>query len=320
MARITKHIAEAKAALEAKELVAIPTETVYGLAANALDEEAVRKIFVLKQRPSFNPLIIHIHSADELDQVAQDIPPLARVLADSFWPGPLTLVLKKNPLVPDLVTAGKSTVGVRVPNHPLTRSLLAQLAFPLAAPSANPFGSISPTQANHVLNYFPVGLELVLDGGPCDMGIESTIIGFDGNRPVLYRHGSVALEELEAIVGPIALHTHNDASPEAPGMLGKHYAPTTRLMLSDDVASLLPQFPGKKIGVLLFKEALPSAELVVQEVLSTQGSLREAAGNLYSAMHRLDQLKLDLLIAEIFPAWDIGVALNDRLARAAATR
>ena len=174
------------------DVVGIPTETVYGLAGNAYKESTVEKIFNLKKRPAFNPLIVHIASPEFLTQVATDIPSNAHLLAEAFWPGPLTLVLNKKNQIPDRVTAGKPTVAVRVPNHPLTLELLSKLAFPLTAPSANPFGSISPTTAAHVQGYFKGDLKFVLEGGPCLRGLESTIVGFDGNQP-----GTVGVIQLE---------------------------------------------------------------------------------------------------------------------------
>ena len=185
MIRITTDLFEAKKILEKEELVAIPSETVYGLAGNIYSEKAIKKIFQTKKRPLFNPLIVHIASTTKLKEIVSEIPEKAQQLADAFWPGSLTLVLKKNANIPDSITAGKDTVAVRVPNHELTLRLLQLLDFPVAAPSANPFGSISPTTAEHVAEYFPNDLEMVLQGGNCTNGIESTIIGFENNNPVL---------------------------------------------------------------------------------------------------------------------------------------
>jgi len=191
---ITTDLAAAVEALTAHQIIAIPTETVYGLAGNAFSEEAIAKIFKLKKRPLYNPLIVHIKSVDFLTKVAQEIPEVALVLAKAFWPGPLTLVLKKRSIIPDIVTAGKDTVAIRVPNHPMTSQLLNELDFPLAAPSANPFGSISPTTAHHVSHYFSEELDVILDGGTCERGIESTIIGFENDLPIVYRLGVITLK------------------------------------------------------------------------------------------------------------------------------
>lgn len=315
---ITKDLTLAKAELEAEGIVAIPTETVYGLAGNAFSEAAVKKIFDLKKRPFYNPVIVHIKSPEVLTEVAKEVPETAAKLAEAFWPGPLTLVLKKQPHVSDLVTAGKPTVAVRMPNHPLTLRLLEQLDFPLAAPSANPFGSISPTTAEHVANYFKVGLKVVLDGGPCQRGIESTIVGYEDSQPVLYRLGSVSIEELEAVVGPVKQRTKDDTAPDAPGMLSRHYAPKTETLLAEDVDSLVAQHHGKRIGLLRFKSAALPAGIVHQEILSASGDDREAAKNLYAAMHRLDQMDLDVIIAERVPNVGLGKAINDKLGRAIA--
>lgn len=216
---INNNISEAKEILVKDELVAIPTETVYGLAGNAYSENAIKKIFDLKNRPFYNPLIIHLKSKPSMFEVAKDIPEKALILADKFWPGPLTLVLKKQNHILDMITAGKETVAIRVPGHSLTLELLEQLNFPLVAPSANPFGSISPTNANHVFNYFGNKIKYILDGGECVNGIESTIIGFENDEPVLYRLGSISLEDIENAIGKLAMKTNNNSAPNAPGML-----------------------------------------------------------------------------------------------------
>ena len=314
---ITKDISKATEQLRLGEIIAIPTETVYGLAGNAYSERAVEKIFALKKRPLYNPLIVHIKSAGFLPHVARDIPEIAHKLAEAFWPGPLTLVLKKQPRIPDLVTAGKDTVAVRVPGHSLTLALLEQLDFPLAAPSANPFGSISPTYANHVSEYFGERLKVILDGGECQKGIESTIIGFENGQPVLYRLGSLSVEEIEEKIGPVLSRTHSeDNRPQAPGMLSRHYAPSTDTYLSDNVEMTIRANPNSKIGLLLFKDQNALIPLERQEILSSSGDLKEAAKNLYAAMHRLDKLDLDMIIAERLPDSGLGKTINDKLLRA----
>lgn len=313
---ITKDIIKAQQKLINGDIIALPTETVYGLAGNAFNETALKKIFDLKKRPHYNPLIVHIKSADYLPQVAKNIPPIAQKLADYFWPGPLTLVLEKQPIIPDLVTAGKKTVAVRVPNHPMTLALLNQLNFPLAAPSANPFGSISPTSAAHVLNYFNDELEIILDGGECEKGIESTIIGFENNQPILYRHGSVSVEDIEKIAGKVLITTSNNSKPDAPGMLSRHYAPETDTYFTNNVTELIKSFPDKKIGLLLFKDEIIDEKVLIQEILSKTGNINEATKNLYAAMHRLDKSNLDVIIAERLPNVGLGKTINDRLERA----
>ena len=313
---ITTNIKKAKQVLLKNELIALPTETVYGLAGNAFSEIAIKKIFALKKRPFYNPLIVHLKSAACIGDVAKEIPESASLLADKFWPGPLTLVLKKQEHISDLITAGKKTVAVRVPNHPLALALLDTLEFPLVAPSANPFGSISPTSAGHVFNYFGEELEVILDGGECEKGLESTIIGFENEQPVLYRLGSIAIEDIEKIVGKLSITTTNDKSPSAPGMLSRHYAPKTETYLTNDISELLKSFEGKKIGLLLFKNQLQNKSIIHQEILSKSGDFTEAAKNLYAAMHRLDQSKLDVIIAERVPDEGLGKTINDKLERA----
>lgn len=315
---ITNSIALAKQVLDREELVAVPTETVYGLAGNAFSEVAVGKIFELKQRPLFNPLIVHIRSVEFLTEVACEIPEAAYRLAEAFWPGPLTLVLQKKEGVPDIVTAGKDTVAVRIPEHPLTLSLLKQLDFPLAAPSANPFSSISPTRAEHVAAYFGNQLEIILDGGPCKRGIESTIIGFENGDPVIYRLGSLPLNEIQDVIGQIKVKNKADSVPEAPGMLSRHYAPRTKTIFTGDPINTAHLHSGKTVGFLLFDKRLESFPPEHQEVLSETGDLTEAARNLYAALHRLDKLDLELIIAERAPDTGLGKTINDKLERASA--
>ena len=302
--------------LKRGEIVSIPTETVYGLAGNALKEESVDLIFNLKKRPAFNPLIVHIPDVYFLDRVAENIPDPAKLLANHFWPGPLTLILKKKASIPNRVTAGKDTVAVRVPNHPLTLELLKKLPFPLAAPSANPFGSISPTLAIHVYKYFGDKIPFILDGGSCKSGLESTIIGFENETPVLYRHGALALEKIKEVIGPVKELIKNDQNPQAPGMLSKHYAPQTETIRSENILETIANFPNKKIGVLSFQKIELSEEITHQEILSEKGHLEEAARNLYAALHRLDQLQLELIVVPYFPNHGLGKTINDRLQRA----
>ncbi len=297
-------------------IIAIPTETVYGLAGNAFDSNAVQKIYNLKNRPLYNPLIVHIGSLKDLDKVAIEIPEKAWQLMHAFWPGPLTLVLKKHPAIANIVTSGNDTVGVRMPNHPIALELLKQLDFPLAAPSANRFGGISPTSAAHVVASFTNKAPFILDGGSCEKGIESTIVGFENGNPILYRHGSIVLEEIEQVCGKLKIHTKDDVAPIASGMLSKHYAPLTKTIFSAHIKDLVRDYKGKKIGLILFDQILLDVDVEHQEVLSPIGDLSEAAKNLYAAMHRLDLMQLDLIIAAPMPNEGIGKTLNDRLARA----
>ena len=315
MSIISKDIQKAVQLLTNEQLVAIPTETVYGLAGNIFSEKAINSIFSTKKRPFFNPLIVHIPSVEFLENVVTHIPKKAKLLADAFWPGSMTLVLKKNRKIPDLITAGKDTVAVRVPNHPVTLSLLRQLAFPLAAPSANPFGSISPTKPSHVENYFKNDIQMVLDGGACKNGIESTIIGFENEEPIIYRLGALPLEDIEAVVGKIAIKNKKEQNPEAPGMLARHYAPKTKTFLVNNVLSELKKHLNKKIGVLVFKDSINN-DSVTEIILSEKGVMQEAASNLYNSLHLLDTYHLDVIIAERFPENGLGTSINDRLQRA----
>ena len=315
---MTTALETAKKYLEQGDVVAVPTETVYGLAANAFDEVAVGKIFQIKERPLFNPLIVHIKSIDYLSTITQNIPEVALELAAHFWPGPLTLVLEKKSNIPDIVTASKSTVGVRVPSHPLVLELLNAIDFPLAAPSANPFGYISPTTAAHVKAQLGNKIPYILDGGSCENGIESTIIGFENNKPILYRVGAISKEIIEAKIGVLAEKTTSKSTPEAPGMLSKHYSPKTKFIVSNNIQTEIDQNKNKKIGLLLFDfETESSVNKTVH--LSKNKNLDEAAHNLYAAMHELDALNLDLIIAQQFPTHGLGNAINDRLFRAQET-
>ena len=313
---ITSDLNQVKTALINGDIIALPTETVYGLAANIYLDSALEKVFKLKKRPSHNPLIIHISNAGILEQIAKNIPAKARELANVFWPGPLTLVLEKQDQIPNRITAGKPTVAVRVPNHPIALQLLESLNFPLAAPSANPFGSLSPTSAEHVALYFKEEINFILDGGPCFCGLESTIIGFENDKPILYRHGAISIEEIEKIIGPIKIKNQNSKNPSAPGMLTRHYAPKTQIQINDDISLALAQNPDKKIGVLSFKKNKKIKTEIHQEVLSISGDLNEASKNLYAALHRLDQMNLDLIISSFFPEKGLGKTINDRLKRA----
>ena len=315
MSIISKDIQKAIGLLTNEQLVAIPTETVYGLAGNIFSEKAIKSIFSTKKRPFFNPLIVHVSSVEVLKSLVTHIPEKARLLADAFWPGPMTLVLQKNNTIPDMITAGKDTVAVRIPNHPVTLELLKQLPFPLAAPSANPFGSISPTKTTHVEQYFRNDIQQILDGGSCSNGIESTIIGFKNEDPVIYRLGAIALEEIENIVGEISVKNKEEESPNAPGMLARHYAPLTQTFLVDDISSVVKKYSGKKIGVLVFKESLNDPSLT-EITLSKIGSMQEAASKLYDSLHELDGKNLDVIIVERLPDIGLGKSINDRLQRA----
>lgn len=318
-------IATAADILRSGGLVAFPTETVYGLGANALDERAVARVFEVKERPRFDPLIVHVADTKGALELAAEFPPVAHKLAKAFWPGPLTLVLPKKPVVPDLVTAGCPTVAVRIPDHPLALELLRTVKLPIAAPSANPFGRISPTTAAHVREQLGEKIDLILDGGPCRVGIESTVLQLTADRPVLLRPGGTALEDLEALIGPIVVPAPDrQLSPGeglvSPGTLSQHYAPKTPLELVayralSECSSAPP--PGTRTGLLAFRGNSAPATFAHVEVLSPAGNLREAAANFFAALRRLDVAGLDRIVAEMVPETGLGRALNDRLRRAA---
>lgn len=312
------YIDQAANLLRSGELVAIPTETVYGLAANAFNDKAVRKIYETKGRPSNNPLIVHIKSTDELDKVACEIPALARKIAHEFWPGPLTLILSKRDHISNLVTANHPTVAVRVPNHPLTLELLKRLDFPLVAPSANRSNHISPTRPEHVRNSLGKNTPFILEGGSCQEGLESTIIGFQGEDVVLHRQGTLALETLEKFIGKnLIIRSEEQNQTISPGTSKKHYAPKTLVILVDE--EIRPEHYGnQKVGFLTLKPLEFSHENHYNIALSDSGNLQEAASNLYNGLYTLDAMNLDCIVAELMPRFGLGLAMNDRLKRAAA--
>ncbi|MEM7741070.1 MAG: L-threonylcarbamoyladenylate synthase [Pseudomonadota bacterium] len=298
-------IADAVQILGSGALCAVPTETVYGLAALASDGKAIAKIYETKKRPSFNPLIVHCLSLDDASRVMK-LDECARRLASSFWPGPLTIVLEKQEKAPvaELAAAGLTTLAVRVPSHPVMRELLERLGEPLVAPSANRSGRLSPTRAEHVVAEFG-GAVPVLDGGPCEAGLESTIIGLTKSRPTLLRPGSIPSDRIEAVLGyPL---TNASGGIEAPGMMTSHYAPHARLRLNAETAGadeLLLGFGGTSGA---------------QRDLSPTADLREAATNLFSYLRDLDREGRAIAVAPI-PQNGLGEAINDRLRRAAAPR
>ncbi len=316
MSIISRDISKAVDLLNQEELVAVPTETVYGLAGNIYSKTAITKIFETKKRPFFNPLIVHIASVDKLQDIVSEIPEKAKRLAEVFWPGPMTLVLKKKASIPDVITAGKDTVAVRIPSHPVALRLLSKLDFPLAAPSANPFNRISPTKAEHVEAYFKNDLKMVLDGGTCKKGIESTIIGFENNEPIIYRLGSTSIDAIETIIGKIEIKNKKDVAPDAPGMLERHYAPKTPTVLANNIATALEQYKDIRTGVLTFSNPVKNIDITKQLTLSNSGNLEEAAANLYNALHELDVEHLDIIIIEKCPDVGLGKSINDRLQRA----
>jgi len=304
-------------ALRAGELVAFPTETVYGLGANALDERAVARIFAVKNRPHFDPLIVHVFDEEAVPQYATDVDQRAVALMGRFWPGPLTLVLRKQPIIPDVVTAGFDTIALRVPSHPVARALLKEVRLPVAAPSANPFGYVSPTTAEHVQDLLGDVIGLILDGGPCAVGVESTVCALTEEQAEIIRPGGVSVEEVEAVIGPVTVGQPSQSDRRSPGTLPSHYAPRVPLLLIACGAPLPRPAAGERTGLLLLQPR-PAAGYVTVEYLSQDGNLIEAAANLFAALRRLDSAGLYRVIVESVPECGIGRAIMDRLRRAAA--
>ncbi len=311
-------------------IVALPTETVYGLGADAFNARAVARVFEVKARPRFDPLIVHVASAEGVGLVAATVPPDARELMDALWPGPLTLVLPKRDALPDLVTSGLPSVAVRCPAHPAARAIIEYSGTAVAAPSANPFGYLSPTTAEHVARMLGDAVDLIVDGGPCVVGVESTVLDMTCGTPRILRPGGMSREAIEAVIGPVlGPEAGRPASgPQAsPGLLDSHYAPRTalRLVPRGGLAEALEKAPGGRGGreaALLFdEEALArlgaaAGSLAELRLLSPSGSLVEAAAALFSTLHELDGLGLDAIWAERVPERGLGSAINDRLHRA----
>ena len=305
-------------------IVAIPTETVYGLAANALDENAVRKIFAAKERPQDNPLIIHIAEPEDIDKYCEPVPALARRLALRFWPGPLTMVLRARPLVPKIVTGGLDTVAVRCPAHPVALAILREAGVPLAAPSANRSGAPSPTDASHVKADLDGRIDAIVASGPCSVGVESTVVDLTGDTPVLLRPGGVTRELLLTVLDGLetaAPLSENSAAPSSPGMKYRHYAPAAPLTLlrgsAEQAARHVCAQPGKT-AVLIFEEDRDAFAELTTVVLSSRREPEQAARRLFSSLRRLDALRCDALFAQ-FPEEGEGLwhTVCNRLSKAA---
>lgn len=311
-------VAHAARLLRDGKLVSFATETVYGLGANALDVNAVARVFAVKNRPHFDPLIVHIADRAWLPRLVSVWPDNAERLVKRFWPGPLTLVLPKTELVPDLVTSGLPSVAVRMPSHPLALELLRLADVPVAAPSANPFGQLSPTRAEHVVEWLGDQIDYVLDGGPCSVGVESTVLLLEPERAVLLRPGGVSLEEIESVIGHVTLPVREPTSDReaalSPGMLPQHYAPRTPLVIAEDLSQVVA--PGHR-GLLTLQPHPAATRFAAVEVLSADGDLTEAAANFFAALRRLDAACVEQIVATPFPNHGLGRALNDRLTRAA---
>lgn len=294
-------------------IVAFPTETVYGLGAATFNEKAVARVFEVKGRPRFDPLIVHVSRPDQLPLLVDHIPSAAQSLIRQFWPGPLTLVLPKSLRVPDLVTAGLPTVAVRMPRHPLALELIKRTGIPIAAPSANPFGYVSPTTAEHVVRHLGNRIDMVLDGGPCAVGVESTVLSLIGQQPAILRAGGIAREDIERVIGDTIDHSVASGRPIAPGQTPSHYSPRTRILLAPNAVDI--PF-GARVGLLCFRPRDSTKGFAAVEVLSRDGDLREAAINLFAALHRLDAMDLNLIVADTVPETGLGLAVMDRLRRA----
>jgi L-threonylcarbamoyladenylate synthase len=312
-------------------LVAFPTETVYGLGANALDEEAVAKIFHAKGRPSNDPLIVHVASSEDFHLVAADVPPVAKKLAETFCPGPLTLVLPKLPIVPASVTAGLDTVAVRVPSHPIALALIRESGVPIAAPSANRFGHTSPTTAAHVMDDLAGRIDMILDGGATSIGVESTVLDVTREPAVILRPGGVSREEIEKIIGQVELRDNRpnlaDEAQVSPGLLGKHYTPKAELVLvkgeKDSALKKLSglakqaRAEGRSVGLLLANEDTASFESCIEYSLGSSNDLESIARNLYAGMRALDDKNVNIILTRDFGSQGLGLAIHDRLLRAA---
>jgi len=329
-------ILECAAILQHSGLVAIPTETVYGLAANALDANAVAKIFAAKERPSWDPLIVHVSDFEMISRVALDVPETARLLAEKFWPGPLTLLLPKSPNLPVTVTAGRETVAVRMPAHPIARALISTANLPLAAPSANRFGRTSPTTAEHVLRDLEGRIDAILDAGPTNIGLESTVLDVLRRPPLLLRPGGITREQLEAVLGKVEVYTGpaQPAQPEAlpsPGLAAKHYAPGARLFLTDGTQEALihairqhvaaESARGEYVGVMAPSGWIDDATLTAGGVVLFEwgdwGDWPQLAQNLFSGLRYVDKPGVSVILCPLPPEEGIGSAIRDRLMRAA---
>lgn len=322
-ADIQQQIQQAASVIRQSGVVVFPTETVYGLGANALDPVGAQKIYQIKGRPSNNPLIVHVANLDQLSQLTPGLSDQAKLVIKYFWPGPLTLILPKSPQVPDVVTAGGPTVAVRMPDHPIALALIESAGTPIAAPSANTSGYLSPTNFLDVYADLGDKVELLIDGGGCEVGLESTVLDLTSEPPMILRPGAITAEELEPILGEVIHYqSHGETVPKSPGLLYRHYSPKTELVLVDpdfapDAAkNYLKQ--GLRVGVLTTDESI---RLYPDNVTAISlGSLSDMTGiarQLFAALHQLDRLNVEIIIAENLPTRGIGQAIMNRLSRAA---
>ncbi|MBM4387565.1 MAG: threonylcarbamoyl-AMP synthase [Deltaproteobacteria bacterium] len=297
-------------------MVAFPTETVYGLGADALNPSAVARIFEAKKRPSFDPLIVHLCSKEQIGEFCLRVNKTAERLIDRFFPGPLTLVLPKRRVIPDIVTAGLDTVAVRIPAHETALRLIEESGRPVAAPSANPFGYLSPTDAGDVARLLGGSIDMLLDGGKTMVGVESTVVFFEGKTPVVARHGGVTIEELRTEIGEVKVIGNSAIRPVSPGLLKRHYSPKTPIIIVRDFRGI-SRGKSASPGFLAFREPPEHEGGRAIEILSKTGDLKEAAVNFFSALHRLDASGVDVIYAERIPEKGLGRAIMERLRKAA---
>jgi L-threonylcarbamoyladenylate synthase len=308
-------IGEAAQIIQSGGIVAFPTETVYGLGGDARNSLAVARIFEVKARPRIDPIIVHVSDL-EMANIYGVFSDLAKLIAHNFWPGPLTLIVPKRPLVPSIVTAGLETVAIRMPAHPAALALIRTSGCGIAAPSANPFGYVSPTKAQHVADQLSDQIDLILDGGPSEVGVESTILSLVADMPCVLRSGGTTIEALELLLGKVGISTGISSRPQAPGQMQRHYATKTRLEIVDETCENL--MSNEKSGLLALTPPVHPSVYAAIEILSESGDLREAAANLFSALRRLDNKPLDRIIARPIPEQGLGLAIMDRLRRCAA--
>lgn len=310
----SKNIKRAAEVIKSGETVAFPTETVYGLGADGLNPTAVAKIFEAKNRPSFNPLILHIASINQLYDLVNIKSKKVQQLVEAFWPGPLTIVLPKKEIVPDIVTAGNLTVAIRLPKHPIALKLIEAAGKPIAAPSANTFGFLSPTTAKHVEKQLGEKVSYILDGGKSDVGVESTIIEVCEDRIYLLRPGGITIEMIEKVCGKVEVKKTDLNNPTSPGQLQHHYAPKVPIKFLNELNE--KEIKAKKVAGLFFKENKTHLKFKHIEILSPRGELHEAAANLFHHLHLLESLNVDLIIVEPVKEEGLGIAIMDRLRKA----
>lgn len=307
-------VEEAARLLKQGEVVAIPTETVYGLAGNAFESKALAKIFAAKERPTFDPLIVHISDISQMADIAKDIPEEAYQLAEAFWPGPLTMILPKKDCIPDLCTSALPSVAVRFPSHPVAQAIINASGLPLAAPSANLFKHVSPTTAEHVAAQLSDRIAGIVDGGPCQVGVESSIVSLTGNVPTVLRPGAITPEMVKKVLGRVAIKESTSKPGEAmqaPGQCDTHYRPQVPLYFGEVPANAVLSENTVRIAFGNYQGVIPAAVN-----LSATGDMTEATAKLYAYMHDLDDPKYDLILVDPIPNQGVGMALNDRLKRA----